>query len=90
MDFRHTMPEGAKRPRASACYAAKRNSPKTGTIMRHNSASKIHILSSSVATIIAIHDISRYIHNIAIQKQCSSCRDIGLISADWCRRANLC
>ena len=37
---------------------------------------------TSVATIIAIHDISRYVHNIVIQKQCSSCRDIGLISAD--------
>ena len=50
----------------------------------------LEYMEISVATIIAIHDISRYIHNIAIQKQCSSCRDIGLISADWCRRANLC
>ena len=29
----------------------------------------LHKLTISVATIIAIHDISRYIHNIAIQKQ---------------------
>ena len=36
----------------------------------------------SVATIIAIHDILRYIHHIGIQKQCSSCCDVGLISAD--------
>ena len=58
--------------------------------MRDESRMSKKSLGISVATIIAIHDISRYIHNIAIQKQCSSCRDIGLISADWRRRANLC
>ena len=45
----------------------------------HSRAKLTHF---SVATIIAIHDILRYIHNITIQKQCSSCHDIGIISAD--------